>query len=195
MRKSREEAAQTRQRIVETAALEFRRGGIVSTGVADVMAAAGLTQGGFYRHFESKDALVKESLANALDSLTASIESSTAGRSSRAGILAAISDYLSEDNKDNPPLCPFVSLGSELARESESVREAATEGFRRLADVIARNLTGVSRTTAQKEALVILSTIIGAMTVARLVSDKDLSTAILAQARKSLFEQVRSHAA
>ena len=194
MRKSREETAQTRQRIVETAALEFRRGGIVSTGVADVMAAAGLTQGGFYRHFESKDALVKESLGNALDSLTASIESSMAGRSGRAGILAAISDYLSEDHRDNPS-CPFVSLGSELARESESVREAATGGFRRLADVIARNLTGVSRTTAQKEALVILSTMIGAMTVARLVSDKDLWTAILAQARKSLFEQVRSHAA
>jgi TetR/AcrR family transcriptional repressor of nem operon len=75
------------------------------------------------------------------------------------------------------------------------VREAATGGFRRLADVIARNLTGVSPTTAQKEALVILSTMIGAMTVARLVSDKDLWTAILAQARKSLFEQVRSHAA
>lgn len=194
MRKSREETAQTRQHIVETAALEFRRGGIVSTGVADVMAAAGLTQGGFYRHFESKDALVKESLANAVDSLTASIESSTAGRSSRAGILAAISDYLSEDHGDDP-LCPFVALGSELARESESVREAATQGFRRLADVIARNLTGVSPTTAQKEALVILSTMIGAMTVARLVSDKDLSTAILAQARKSLLEQVRSHAA
>jgi len=59
MRKSREETAQTRQRIVDTAAVEFRSGGIATTGVADVMAAAGLTQGGFYRHFESKDALVK----------------------------------------------------------------------------------------------------------------------------------------
>lgn len=192
MRKSREEAAQTRQRIVETAAHEFRRGGIGSTGVADVMAAAGLTQGGFYRHFESKDALVKESLANALDSLTASIESSMARRSSRAGILAAISEYLSEDYRDNP-LCPFVALGSELARESEGVRDEATNGFSRLVDALARNLTGLSPASAKKESLVILSTMIGAMTIARLVSDKELSAALLTQVKKSLFEQVRAN--
>ena len=192
MKRSREEAAQTRQRIVETAALEFRRGGIVSTGVADVMAAAGLTQGGFYRHFESKDALVKESLGNALDSLTASIESSMARRSGRAGILAAIGEYLSEDYRDHP-LCPFVSLGSELARESQSVRDEATNGFSRLVNALARNLTGVSPASAKKESLVILSTMIGAMTIARLVSDKELSAALLAQVKKSLFEKIRAN--
>jgi TetR/AcrR family transcriptional regulator, transcriptional repressor for nem operon len=193
MRKSREEAAQTRQRIVETAALEFRRGGIVSTGVADVMAAAGLTQGGFYRHFESKDALVKESLANALDSLTASIEGSMANRPGRAGVLAAIEDYLSADHRDNPSSCPFVSFGSELARESQSVRDEATNGLSRLVNALARNLTGVSPASAKKESLVILSTMIGAMTVARLVSDKELSAALLTQAKKSLFELVRAN--
>ncbi len=142
MRKSREETARTRQRIVETAAREFRRGGIASTGVAEVMAAAGLTQGGFYRHFESKDALVRESLGSALDSLAASIESSIGGRSGRAAVLAVIDAYLSAQHRDSSSSCPFVALGSELARESGSVRDAATDGFRRLADVIARNLTG-----------------------------------------------------
>jgi TetR/AcrR family transcriptional repressor of nem operon len=94
MRKSREETAQTRQRIVETGAIELRRNGITGTGLADVMTAVGLTHGGFYRHFDSKDALVLECLGNALDSLRASIQTATARRPGRAGVLLAIDDYL-----------------------------------------------------------------------------------------------------
>jgi TetR/AcrR family transcriptional repressor of nem operon len=118
-----------------------------------------------------------------------------ANRLGRAGVLAAIEDYLSADHRDNPSSCPFVSLGSELARESRNVRDEATNGFSRLVNALARNLTGVSPASAKKESLVILSTMIGAMTAARLVSDKELSAAILTQAKKSLFDQVRAKAA
>ena len=69
MRKSREEAAQTRKRIVEAASCEFREKGIVATGLADLMKAAGLTHGGFYKHFESKDQLVSEATAAALEEI------------------------------------------------------------------------------------------------------------------------------
>lgn len=189
MRKSREETAQTRQRIVETGAVEFRRNGITGTGLADVMTAVGLTHGGFYRHFDSKEALVKECLTNALDSLRASIE--TATRPGRAGVLFAIDDYLSAAHRDSEAACPFVSLGSELARASEEVRNAATAAFLQLADVIASHLDDLSPAAAKKEALVLLSSMVGAMTMARLVSDKDASAAILTQMRKTLAQQVR----
>ena len=191
MRKSREETAQTRQRIVETGAIEFRRNGISGTGLADVMTAVGLTHGGFYRHFDSKEALVKECLSNALDSLRASIETATATRPGRAGVLFAIDDYLSAAHRDSEATCPFVSLGSELARASEEVRNAATAAFLQLADLIASHLDDLSPAAAKKEALVLLSSMVGAMTMARLVSDKDVSAAILTQMRKTLAQQVR----
>jgi TetR/AcrR family transcriptional regulator, transcriptional repressor for nem operon len=191
MRKSREETAQTRQRIVETGAMELRRNGIAGTGLADVMASAGLTHGGFYRHFDSKDALVKECLINALDSLRASMETATATGSGRAGVLAAIDGYLSAAHRDSESTCPFVSLGSELARANKDVRDAATAAFLEVADVIAAHLDDVSPAAAKKEALVLLSSMVGAMTMARLVTDKEISAMILTQARKSLSQHVR----
>jgi TetR/AcrR family transcriptional repressor of nem operon len=191
MRKSREETAQTRQRIVETGAIELRRNGISGTGLADVMTAAGLTHGGFYRHFDSKEALVRECLTNSLDCLRASIETATAKRPGRAGVLFAIADYLSAAHRDSEATCPFVSLGSELARASEEVRDAATAAFLQLADVIASHLDDLPRAAAKKEALALLSSMVGAMTMARLVSDKEVSAAILTQMRKTLAQQVR----
>jgi TetR/AcrR family transcriptional repressor of nem operon len=191
MRKSREETAQTRQRIVETGAIEFRRNGISGTGLADVMTAAGLTHGGFYRHFDSKEALVMECLTNSLDCLRASIETATAKRPGRAGVLFAIDDYLSAAHRDSEATCPFVSLGSELARAGKEVRNAATAAFLQLADVIASHLDDLPRAAAKKEALALLSSMVGAMTMARLVSDKDVSAAILTQMRKTLAQQVR----
>jgi TetR/AcrR family transcriptional repressor of nem operon len=75
MKRSKQETAETRKRIVETAATEFRRNGIDGTGLADLMGAAGLTHGGFYRHFDSKDHLVAESCAAAVDSVVESLTS------------------------------------------------------------------------------------------------------------------------
>jgi TetR/AcrR family transcriptional repressor of nem operon len=190
MRKSRDETAQTRQRIVTTGATEFRRNGIAGTGVAEVMAAAGLTHGGFYRHFDSKDALVKECLVCAQDSLRTSIETAIKTRPGRAGVLQAIDDYLSLAHRDGgADSCPFVTLGSELARADRDIREAATTSLMKLADVIAEHLDDLSPAAAKKEAFVLLSTMIGAMTTARVVLDKKLAATILTETRKSLSRQ------
>ena len=191
MRKSREEAAQTRQRILETAAIEFRRTGINGTGLADLMGAAGLTNGGFYRHFDSKDDLVKESFAVAADSATAWIERFVKARPGIAGILAAVDDYLSVSNRDSDACCPFVTLGCEVARGSEAVRDAATTAFMKQVEVISAHLPGRSPAAAKKEALALMSTMIGAMTVARMVSHRELSASILTQARKDLRRQLQ----
>src|SRR5271155_177425 len=130
MRKSREEAAQTRKRIVSAAAAEFRRNGVVATGLNELMGAAGLTHGGFYKHFESKDQLVAEAYAEAVE--TACRERLAAAVSKGAGAAAA---YLSTDHRDNPATgCPLSAIGSELARSDGKTRAAATAGFLKLVE-------------------------------------------------------------
>jgi TetR/AcrR family transcriptional repressor of nem operon len=187
MRKSKQEAAETRQRIVEAASAEFRREGIGGTSLADLMAAAGLTHGGFYKHFDSKDQVVEESVTLAAGSYADAAESKLSASSGDRGLHAAIADYLSIEHRDNAADgCPFVALGSELARGSEGVREATTAGFLKLVDVVAGQLDGMSPAAAKKEALVMLSTMIGALTMARVVTDPEISESILRQARKHL---------
>src|SRR6266550_3332446 len=95
MRKSREEAAQTRKRIVKAASCEFREKGIVATGLADLMKAAGLTHGGFYKHFASKDQLVAEACAEAVDSVIGVM-------AAHPTINVAVAAYLSTRHRDNP---------------------------------------------------------------------------------------------
>jgi TetR/AcrR family transcriptional regulator, transcriptional repressor for nem operon len=100
MKKSKKEAAETRQRIVKTA-------------------AAGLTHGGFYRHFDSKDQLVAESCAAAVDSVVESFTSALSRKTKRSGLEAVAASYLSKEHRDNSSgCCPFVALGSELVRGS-----------------------------------------------------------------------------
>src|SRR5260370_31704433 len=90
MKRSKQETAETRKRIVETAATEFRRNGIDGTGLADLMGAAVLTHGGFYRHFDSKDHFVAESFAAALDSLVESLTSSFSKKRNRNACVAGL---------------------------------------------------------------------------------------------------------
>ena len=177
MRKSREEAAETRKRIVKAAACEFRAKGVVATGLADLMKAAGLTHGGFYKHFESKDQLVAEALAAAVQEILGRMEA-------QPTMEAAVAAYLSAEHRDNPGSgCPLSAIGGELARTDEKTREAATAGFERLV----RLLEGKSKAKdARRRALVAASTMIGAVTMSRIVGDPKLSAEILSEVEKSL---------
>ena len=179
MRKSREAAAETRKRIVRAAARKFREQGIVATGLNDLMKAAGLTHGGFYKHFESKDQLVAEACADAVDSAIARM-----GMEAQSTINAAVAAYLSTRHRDDPASgCPLAAIGSELSRTDKKTREAATEGFERLVAVLA----GKSKTqNARRRALVAVATMIGAVTMSRVVTDPGLSAEILSAAEKSL---------
>lgn len=184
MRKSKHEAAQSRQRIVDAASLEFRRKGIGETGLADLMGAAGMTHGGFYKHFDSKDQVVDESVRLAIDTIIDTIESTLSTLSGKKAYNTVISEYLSIEHRDDAANgCPFVGLGIELARNSDAVRGTTTTGFLRLVEVIAASYEGLTPSAAKKEALVTLSTLIGAATMARVVNDETLSAAILQQAR------------
>jgi TetR/AcrR family transcriptional regulator, transcriptional repressor for nem operon len=180
MRKSKEEATQTRKRIVTAAAGEFREHGIAATGLADLMQAAGLTHGGFYKHFESKDQVVAEACAEAARVLREKLQAAP----SKGSVLGS---YLSTHHRDDPAAgCPLASLGSELARSDEKTREAATQAFLRLVNVLAGKSGRVPLQVARRRALVAVSTMIGAVTMSRVVTDVDLSAEILREAEKSL---------
>jgi TetR/AcrR family transcriptional regulator, transcriptional repressor for nem operon len=183
MRKSREAAAETRKRIVRAAARKFREQGIVATGLADLMKAAGLTHGGFYKHFESKDQLVAEACAEAVETI---LEKLAAATSKKGGAAAA---YLSTDHRDHPATgCPLSAIGSELARSDEKTRAAATAGFLKLVQIMAGQFGKVAPATARRRALVAASTMIGALTMSRVVTDSELSAEILKEAERNLAD-------
>src|SRR5262245_56084828 len=101
MRKSREEAAATRERIVDAAAREFRQNGIAETGLNDLMHAAGLTHGGFYKHFESKNQVVGEAIKRSLEQTLANMESSGEGKTPEASLSTLVTKYLSANHRDS----------------------------------------------------------------------------------------------
>ena len=181
LRKSRLEAAQTREAIVAAAADLIRRTGIAEASLADMMAAAGLTHGGFYRHFRNKEHLISEALSAAGEKAIATIGQKMA----RGGLKAAVDAYLSTSHRDSPtPICPFAALGSEVARSRKVTKAAATEVLEKLFATLAGDAQ--DREEARGDAIVALSMMIGAMTLARIVADSDLSSEILDRAKDHL---------
>jgi TetR/AcrR family transcriptional repressor of nem operon len=187
MKKSKLETAETRRRIVKAAAAEFRRNGIHATGLCELMAAAGLTHGGFYRHFDSKDQLVAEACA-------AGMEAEMGGAAAcpdfgKGGLKELAASYLSTAHRDNPSEgCLLAGLGSELARSGEKTRATATAGILKLAEVIAKQYGRTKPKAAKGRALVALSAMIGAITLSRIVTDPELSAAILEHTKKYLTD-------
>jgi len=187
MRKSRIEAAKTRERIVTAAAAEFRQHGIVATGLADLMSAAGLTHGGFYRHFVSKDQLVAEASAAALATTTEEIAAVATRQPGQKGLEAAVGRYLSTAHRDNRrDGCALAALGSELARADTETRNAATAAFLKLVDILAGQIDEAKPEEAKKRAMVAVSTMIGALTMSRIMNDRRLSNSLLRNAQEAL---------
>jgi TetR/AcrR family transcriptional repressor of nem operon len=187
MKKSKAETAKTRRRIVAAAADEFRKNGIQETGLSQVMAAAGLTQGGFYRHFTSKDQLIAEACAAGLEAIAEAIGTAAHEGDGKSGLQAIVENYLSTDTRDDRSEgCPFSALGSELARADDETRAVATAGFRKLVDVIAKQLRRRRPDVAKEHAQFVVCAMVGALTMSRMVTDPGLSDAILHNTRKRL---------
>jgi TetR/AcrR family transcriptional repressor of nem operon len=185
MRKSKAETAETRRRIVEIAAQAFKSKGIYATGVGEIMAAAGLTHGGFYRHFSSKEQLIAEACANSMDALIESAE--TAAAAGRECFLRHLEDFLSTEYRDDTlGGCPLVAMGSELVRADAETRQIASQGFMELIDVIAKWNPDDDLSAARAEGIFTLSSMIGAVTMSRIVDDSELSNQILNVARERL---------
>ena len=189
MRKSKREAAATRESILRAASREFRKNGIVATGLTELMQSAGLTtRGGFYKHFESKDQLVAEAAATALDCVVAEMKTNSA--ESGGGIDALLASYLCERHRDNPQDgCALGAIGSEFARADAHTRDIVTDGFRRMTEVMASQFKGVGKAEARDRALFYISAMIGAITMSRVVSDRELSRKVLQATRHALAHQ------
>jgi TetR/AcrR family transcriptional repressor of nem operon len=180
LRKSNKEAAQTRACIVETAADHLRRTGIAEASLADIMAAAGLTHGGFYRHFRSKEHLVAEALTAASEKTLATLRKSVAA----GGVNTAVDDYLSTGHRDSAtPICPFAAFGSELRHAGEETKAAAANALEALFTTLAE---GSKTAKARRNAIVSLAAMVGAMTLARAVPNGALADEILDSTRQAL---------
>jgi TetR/AcrR family transcriptional regulator, transcriptional repressor for nem operon len=185
MKRSKAEAAQTHKRIVETAAKTFTRNGIRATGVAEIMAAAGLTHGAFYRHFDSKEQLVAQACAASLASLVDSAGS--VASEGNGTFLTRLENFLaSECHEHGLTGCPFVAMGSELARADPETRRAASVGFLELVNLVASRESFEDVASAKDDAIFILTSMIGAVTMSRIVDDASLSDQILTAAKERL---------
>lgn len=184
MRKSKKEAAETRERILTTASHQFRTNGIVATGLADLMSEAGLTRGGFYKHFGSKDQLVAEAVGLALDSVIA--EMKTKGLEG-GGIASILESYLCEAHRDNrQDGCVLSAIGSEFSRADLHTREIVTNGFLRMVEILEARLKGMTKGDSRARALFTVSAMIGAVTMSRIVTDAELSSNVLRATKLSL---------
>ena len=188
-RHSQEEKARSHERIVDIAAARIREAGTAAPSVAQIMQAAGLTHGGFYKHFESRDDLIAE----AVDRTFADSQQATAAVIDGADDpLAAFVDwYVSAEHRDNPGSgCGVVALGGEVAHAEPRVRAAYTDQVKRYLAQLEELLSGDDREAdpvIRRQARVTLSTLIGAVLVARAVDDPALSDAIIADARAALL--------
>jgi TetR/AcrR family transcriptional regulator, transcriptional repressor for nem operon len=192
MRKSKVETAKTRERIVKAAGAEFRASGISEAALARVMAAAGLTHGGFYRHFASKDQLVLEACSKTLLSLVASLELLTSGKPHEQALPLLVDHYVSRAHRDQPRTgCPLAALGSELARKDKKTRDIATEGFLRLSRLIASHLETVPLRKRAERSMAIVAAMVGAVTLARIAPDSRISDSILAATRDYIMRSER----
>lgn len=179
MKVSKEQAARNRDRILDVAAKLFRERGFDGIGVADLMREAGLTHGGFYGHFGSKEDLMAEASARAM---AASAERWSAVPSPADGnsLAALATKYLRTAHRDQPGGgCVMAALGADAARQGGPVRRAFTHGFRSLVDVLAERIPGRSAAARRRKAMAGWSALVGAMVLARAVDDPALSEEIL----------------
>lgn len=169
---------QTHDRIVKVAARAIRRSGYAGTGVADIMKEAGLTHGGFYAHFASRDALLAEA-ADCAGAEAVSLSSAIAAAAPGQSLQALMHAYLSPQHlQDAENGCPIAALGSEMPRQAPEVRQVATRHIKEMIDLVARQLPDWGTPGAHEQALFIVSSMIGTMVMARAVDDPRLSDAL-----------------
>jgi TetR/AcrR family transcriptional repressor of nem operon len=186
MRVSRVQAAENRQTVIDVASRLFRERGFDGIGLKDLMKAAGLTQGAFYKQFASKEDLAIEASRRALEG--ASLRWSDAATKNPDDPLGAvIAFYLSGDHREEKmDGCPIVALGADAARQGADVKAAFEAGIKAHLDVLGRFIGGAGDEVSRSKAMAILATMVGAVTISRVVNDPDLAQALLVAAAKQV---------
>ncbi|MGA9868240.1 MAG: helix-turn-helix domain-containing protein [Acetobacteraceae bacterium] len=174
MKVSREQVAENRRKILHVAGRLFRERGFEAVTVAEIMKAAGLTHGGFYGHFESKDALIAAALADAL--------ASSAGPS--GGLAAYAAKYLSRRHRDDPAGgCPVAALAAETIRQPRGARAEMTVALKRQIARLGAVAPGDDPAQKRRAAIGSWAAMVGAMILARVCDDRALSGEVLDQTR------------
>jgi len=176
------------ERIVSAAARAIRRSGYEGTGVADIMKEAGLTHGAFYAHFPSREAMLTEAADRACAESAAAIADVVASVPPGKALEAMLRSYLSPEHLAAIEAgCPLAALGSETPRQAPEVRRALTRHLKEMIDLVARQLPDWGQPSSHEQALVTVSTMVGALFLARAVDEPALSERLCAAALKRLL--------
>jgi TetR/AcrR family transcriptional repressor of nem operon len=193
MRYSREHKLETHARIVKKAAVRLREKGAHGIGVADLMKEAGLTHGGFYAHFDSRDALVIEAFADAMDRSTERWRKLAAATPPEKRLAAIVNSYLTTVHRDDPGHgCAVPTLGAEIARESPKTRKAFAAKLEQMIDMLADQIPEVPRKTARKQAMAAIATMMGTLVLSRIAGSGEFSDEILGAGRDAVLERGKS---
>jgi TetR/AcrR family transcriptional regulator, transcriptional repressor for nem operon len=168
----------TRKRIVDVASKRFRKEGVEAVGLAGLMADAGLTHGGFYAYFKSKEDLVREAVSDAFGQTNAAFQSAL--RENEDGFAIIMRGYLKSEHRDHPELgCAAAALTAEIARHPEPTREAFTSRLNDLIDLVEAQLPVVSPDRRRKCATAVVALMVGSLQLARAETDAARSAEIL----------------
>ena len=183
MRHSKAEKAKTHERIVAIASKRLREEGLAGIGIADLMKEAGLTVGGFYKHFSSRDALVAEAVGSALELWKRQVDAAASGGPS-VTYESLVDEYLSEAHRDHPGAgCPVGALAGDLARSDKRTRALVSRKIRDNIELLATLIRNTNKTDrgggARSQAVLTYCALVGAIGMARAVSDEELSREIL----------------
>jgi TetR/AcrR family transcriptional repressor of nem operon len=186
MRYSKEHKQETHAKIVKKAAVLLREKGAHGIGVADLMKEAGLTHGGFYAHFDSREALVIEAFAYAMDRSTERWRKIAEQTPPDKRLATIIQTYLTPVHRDDPGHgCAVPALGAEIARESPKTRKAFAAKLEQMVDMLTDQVSGVPRKAARKQAVATLATMMGTLVLARIAGNGEFSDEILDVGRET----------
>jgi TetR/AcrR family transcriptional repressor of nem operon len=178
---------ETHDRIVRTAAAAIRKHGFDGISVADLMEEAGLTHGGFYAHFASRDAMLAEALDEAAHESLDRLSKAADDAKPQNALDATVDAYLSDRHVAHPEHgCTFAALGSETTRQSPAIRHVATRRVREMVDLLERQMSGSSKASRHEDALGVMTTMVGALLLARVVDDPQLSKDLRAAAKRMI---------
>jgi TetR/AcrR family transcriptional regulator, transcriptional repressor for nem operon len=179
VRYGKEHKQATRRRIIQTAGRRFKRDGIDGSGIATLMADAGLTNGAFYAHFASKQELVATAVADQLRNQRESLGTLAPGR---AGVEQYVREYLSVQHRDNPDDgCPSAALLDEIGRCPDAVKRAYTDGLLAMVDDIAARLAPQDPPSARAKTLSVFALLVGTLQLSRALADRQLADQVLEQ--------------
>lgn len=193
MRVSRQQEAENHERILDVATKLFRESGIDGIGVSDLMKAAGLTHGGFYGHFKSKEDLVAQACSRAVIRMRQNWIN-VVDQATGDPLEALAATYLTPKHRDGAGRgCPMAALGPEVARQGPAVRHAMTEELRPFIDYLSGIVQGSSSRLRRQKALATYASLVGALVVSRVVDDPDLSNEVLAAVAATMRGNEAAH--